>query len=110
MPEPDSRPSKSARPRSRPSHQLGKFDSDANRLYLVAAERAPIASRTTTVHPAKTAPYECGIVPESEPGERFPQWRGVLFVQALVELLALGGDFGRNEEVGGHGVPRVPRR
>lgn len=23
-------------------------------------------------HPAKTAPYECGIVPESEPVERFP--------------------------------------
>jgi len=32
-----------------PSHQFGKFESEAKIVYLVAAERAPIASNTAVV-------------------------------------------------------------
>ncbi|MCZ7527626.1 MAG: NADH-quinone oxidoreductase subunit A [Acidimicrobiia bacterium] len=36
-------------------------------------------------HPAKTAPYECGIVPELEPAERFPV-RFYLVAMAFIVL------------------------
>lgn len=82
----------------------------ATGFVAVSVGLARIVSRRGPASPEKVAPYECGIVPEVEPSQRFPvkfYLVAILFVIFDVEIIFLFAWAANFPELGWFGVASV---